>query len=156
PHERSDADALAGHPGLTLAIEEARHALGADRVTVRVQPPPSGTMLLGVVGPADLLVVGPPSRGRWTHWGSTTQYVARHAPCPVVITRSPTPIDAAYAGHVVVGVDGSSASRAATGFAFSYAREHGLPVVAVTVTPDRGVVAGDEWLVGFESAADEL
>jgi nucleotide-binding universal stress UspA family protein len=142
-----DAAALAVHPGLTVAVDQARRELGADRVTVRVQAPPSGAMLLGLVGPGDLLVVGPPSRGRWTHWGSTTQYVARHASCPVVITHSGEPVEAAYAGHVVVGIDGSSAARAAMGFAFSYADEHGLPVVAVMVTPDGH--RGD----GVESAA---
>jgi nucleotide-binding universal stress UspA family protein len=132
-----DPRALTGHPGLTAAIQRARQELGEDRVTVRVQPPPSDSMLLGQVTAADLLVVGPPSRGRWTHWGSTTQYVARHAPCPVVVARpAPPPADAPFSGQVVVAVDASQAADAAIGFAFAYAYEQGLPLVAVTVTAD--------------------
>jgi nucleotide-binding universal stress UspA family protein len=133
------AHALAGHPGLVTVIQRARHVLGDDPVTVRVQAPPAGAMLLGLVTAADLLVVGPPSRGGWTHWGSTTQFVARHAPCPVVVAR-PAPPDGegSFAGHVVVGVDGSAAARSAVQFAFSYAQAHRLPLAAVTVTADRG------------------
>jgi nucleotide-binding universal stress UspA family protein len=96
-------------------------------------------MLLGLVTGSDLLVVGPPSSGRWTHWGSTSQHVARHAPCPVVIARAAPPAGSApFTGHVVVGVDGSAAGHAALGFGFEYAHLHGLPLVAVTVTADAG------------------
>lgn len=134
-----DERGLAGHPGLVTAIERARTLLGEDRVTVRVQAPPSGAMLLGLVTASDLLVVGPPSRAGWTHWGSTTQYVARHAPCPVVVARdAPSNGHGSFAGHVVVGVDGSAEARAAVGFAFEYAHAHGLPLAAVTVSPDGG------------------
>jgi nucleotide-binding universal stress UspA family protein len=126
--------ALAGHPGLATAIDHARHQLGQERVSVHVQAPPSGAMLLELVTGTDLLVVGPPSRGRWTHWGSTSQYVVRHATCPVIIARSPaTAGHGPFSGHVVVGVDGSAAAHAALGFGFSYARGHDLPLVAVTV-----------------------
>jgi nucleotide-binding universal stress UspA family protein len=129
-----DGDARSRHPGIASAIEVAQRELGGERVTVRVQPPPSGAMLLGLAGPDDLLVVGPPSRGRWTHWGSTTQYVARNAPCPVAVVRlSLGRAAATFAGHVVIGIDGSAAAAAATGFGFRYAFEHGLPVAAVTV-----------------------
>jgi nucleotide-binding universal stress UspA family protein len=131
--------ALAGHPGLDAAIDQARHRLGAGRVRVHVQSPPSGAMLLGLAADADLLVVGPPSRGRWTHWGSTSQYVARHAPCPVIVARTAAPASGApFAGHVVVGVDSSAASNAAVGFGFEYAESHGLPLAAITVADDAG------------------
>jgi nucleotide-binding universal stress UspA family protein len=138
-----DEHDVAGHPGLAAAIDRARRDLGADRVGVRAQAPPSGAMLLGLVTSADLLVVGPPSRGRWIHWGSTTHYVARHAPCPVIVVRTGTPGSGArFAGHVVVGVDGSSAGRAGVGFGFAYADAHGLPLVAVTAADD---AARDIW-----------
>jgi nucleotide-binding universal stress UspA family protein len=39
-----------------------------------------------------------------------------------------------FAGHVVVGVDASSAARAALDFGFRYASTHRRPLVAVTVT----------------------
>jgi nucleotide-binding universal stress UspA family protein len=134
-----DERGLDGHPGLVTAIERARTLLGDDRVTVRVQAPPAGTMLLGLATAPDLLVVGPPSRGGWTHWGSTTQYVARHAPCPVVVARdAPSDGHGPFAGHVVVGVDGSAGGRAAAQFAFEYAHTHGLPLAAVAVALDGG------------------
>jgi nucleotide-binding universal stress UspA family protein len=124
----------AGHPGLTAAVDDARQALGADQVDVRVGPRPAGPALLGLVGPRDLLVVGPPSRTGWTHWDSTTQYVARHAPCPLVVVR-PSRVEsrAAFPGHVVVGYDGSVAARAALAFAVPYAAGNGARLVAVTV-----------------------
>jgi nucleotide-binding universal stress UspA family protein len=126
---------LAGHPGLTEAVNHARRELGTDRVTVRVEPLPPGGMLVNLATAADLLVVGPPDRGGWTHWGSTTHYVTRHAPCPVVIARPTREASshATFAGHVVVGVDGSGAAHAGLGFAFAYAEAHHLPVAAVTV-----------------------
>jgi nucleotide-binding universal stress UspA family protein len=128
---------VAGHPGLAAAIDRARRDLGDDRVGVRAQAPPSGAMLLGLVTSADLLVVGPPSRKHWMHWGSTTHYVTRHAPCPVIVARNGTPGSGSpFAGHVVVGVDGSTAGRAGVGFGFPYADSHGLPLVAVTVADD--------------------
>jgi nucleotide-binding universal stress UspA family protein len=119
-------------------------ALGTQRVTVTVGKPPAGPMLLDLVDPASLLVVGPPSRGGWTHWGSATQYAARRAPCPVVIARRPAAPGrgAQFAGHVVVGVDGSPASQAALAFGFGVADRHQVPLAAVHVT---AWSAGDVW-----------
>jgi nucleotide-binding universal stress UspA family protein len=135
--------ALAGHPGLVSAIDRARDDLGAARVDVHVLPPPAGAMLLAQGSAADLLVVGPPSRGRWTHWGSTSQFVARHAPCPVIVARPVAPGGTRpFAGQVVVGVDGSAAAQAALGFGFGYAQAHGLPLVALTVADE---ASSDIW-----------
>jgi nucleotide-binding universal stress UspA family protein len=124
----------AGHPGLTAAIDGARQVLGPDRVNVEVRPRPAAAALLGLVSPDDLLVVGPPSRTGWTHWNSTSQHVARHAPCPVVVVR-PSRVEgqAAFPGHVVVGYDGSAAARAALAFAATYAAANSARLVAVTV-----------------------
>jgi nucleotide-binding universal stress UspA family protein len=135
---------LAGHPGLANVIAWARLALGDDHVRVTVGTCPAGRMLVDLVDPSSLLVIGPPSRGGWTHWGSATQYAARHAPCPVVIARrvAEPGRGAPFAGHVVVGVDGSPASQAALAFAFGVADRHQLPLAAVYVT---GWSAGDVW-----------
>jgi nucleotide-binding universal stress UspA family protein len=101
-------------------------------------------MLIDLADPFSLLVLGPPTHGGWTHWGSSTQHAARHAPCPVVIARriGAPGRGAAFAGHVVVGVDGSTASRAALAFGFGFADRHDLPLAAVTITPWG---AGDVW-----------
>jgi nucleotide-binding universal stress UspA family protein len=137
-------DQLQGHPGLANVIAWARMALGNDRVRVVGGKRPVGSMLVDLCDPFSLLVLGPPSRGGWTHWGSATQYAARHAPCPVVIARrvAEPGRGAPFAGHVVVGVDGSAASQAALAFAFGFADRHQVPLAAVQVT---GWSPGDVW-----------
>jgi nucleotide-binding universal stress UspA family protein len=55
-----------------------------------------------------------------------------------------------FAGHIVVGVDGSPSSRAALEFAFGYAAEHRRPVAAVHVEPKM------EAVVSFDDSAREL
>ena len=58
--------------------------------------------------------------------------VVAHAPCPVVIARGGFgPHPGEEPGRVVVGVDGSPASRAALETAFAEADRHGLSVHAV-------------------------
>ncbi len=49
---------------------------------------PAG-VLLGSVGPADMLVVGSRGHGGFTGMllGSVSQHVVAHAPCPVVVVR---------------------------------------------------------------------
>jgi nucleotide-binding universal stress UspA family protein len=60
--------------------------------------------------------------------GSVSQHVSRHAECPVVVVRGPrTPAS----NRIVVGVDGSEASRRALEFAFDRAERTGGPVIAV-------------------------
>lgn len=60
--------------------------------------------------------------------GSVSQHLTRHAACPVVVVRGPR--DPASA-RIVVGVDGSEASRKALEFAFDRAELTGGTVVAV-------------------------
>jgi nucleotide-binding universal stress UspA family protein len=128
---------LPRHPGLVDAIGRARAALGSDRVTVRLARPPAGAMLVGLATSGDLLVVGSPTQSGWSFWNSSTDFVARHAGCPVVVVRPPVDpgSDAPFAGHVVVGVDGSPAAQAALAFGFDEASRRGVPLAAVHVTP---------------------
>ncbi|TDB95511.1 universal stress protein [Actinomadura sp. 7K534] len=83
---------------------------------------------------ADLLVLGPRGIGGFAGLvlGSVSAQVVAHASCPVVIVRGdPEPPPEDGPGRVVVGVDGSPASRAALAAAFAEAGLHGLSVHAV-------------------------
>src|SRR5437588_677499 len=57
--------------------------------------------------------------------------LAAHARCPVVVARPVRGQGGLFAGHVVVGVDGSAPARAALAFGFGFAETHGLPLAAV-------------------------
>ncbi|NEA28770.1 universal stress protein [Actinomadura bangladeshensis] len=83
---------------------------------------------------AALIVLGPRGLGGFAGLvlGSVSAQVVAHAPCPVVIARGD--LDrrpGTEPGRVVVGVDGSPASRAALAMAFTEAELHGLSVHAV-------------------------
>ncbi|WP_165970392.1 universal stress protein [Actinomadura sp. 6K520] len=83
---------------------------------------------------AGLIVLGPRGIGGFVGLvvGSVSTQVVAHASCPVVIVRGDfEPLPAEGPGRVVVGVDGSPASRAALAAAFAEARLHGLSVHAV-------------------------
>ena len=79
---------------------------------------------------ASLLVLGAQGHGvlGGILLGSVSQHLARHAHCPVVVVRG---MHAPGSRRVVVGVDGSEASRNALAFAFDYADSTGGTVVAL-------------------------
>jgi nucleotide-binding universal stress UspA family protein len=126
-------------PALARAVGAARRAMGDERVGIVVDRDPAGPVLVGVARGGDLLVVGAPSRAGWWARASTTYHVITRAFCPVVVVHDPQPaspnagIGSFFRSHVVVGVDGSPASRAALEFGFSYAVQHDHPLVAATV-----------------------
>lgn len=86
-----------------------------------VPAPPAGA-LLAAAADADLLVVGSRGLGGFAGLllGSVSQQVAHHAPCPVAIVRSRRA--GTKNGRVVVGIDGSEASKAALRWADEEAR----------------------------------
>lgn len=88
---------------------------------------------------AALLAVG--SRREETFkrlFGSVSLAITHHATCPVVVVRPPgplgrpTPLD-----RVVLGLDGTAASRDAASFAFEYAAFTDLPLVIVHCSWER-------------------
>jgi nucleotide-binding universal stress UspA family protein len=83
---------------------------------------------------AGMVVLGDRGLGRFEELtvGSTAVALAAHAPCPVVVVRG-REIDATGLATlpVVVGVDGSSLSDPALGFAFAAAAERKVPLIAV-------------------------
>lgn len=126
-------------PALARGVAAAQLRLGGERVRVVVRPEPAGELLVGLATRSDLLVVGAPVRPGWLERVSTTHYAVRHAPCPVVVAKGSSTAregdqPAPFKGNVVVGVDGSPSARPALRFGFTYAAEHGLPLVALHVT----------------------
>jgi nucleotide-binding universal stress UspA family protein len=110
--------ALLRHPELT--------ALGVTDVG---DPP---TVLLERGRGAPLLVVGCRHDEAFKQlFGSVSLAVARHAGCPVVVVRPHDHQSYGLPERVVLGLDGTAASRDAAGFAFRYASLTGLPLVVL-------------------------
>ncbi|GAA1835164.1 universal stress protein [Actinomadura chokoriensis] len=94
----------------------------------------SAAKLLEAGRNAALIVLGPRGLGGFAGLllGSVSAQVVAHASCPVVIARGdPDRHSGTGPGDVVVGVDGSAASRAALAMAFTEAELHGLSVRSV-------------------------
>ncbi len=124
PGRHEPADSPFAH-----AVVAARRRLGGQRVSVRTPPAAPGPALAEASGVADLLVLGAGGAG------GTVGRVLRHARCPVVIVGGlPGGRGAIFAGHVVVGVDGSAGGRRSLEFAFRWADSHRLPLAAVHVS----------------------
>ncbi|HET6484439.1 MAG TPA: universal stress protein [Actinoplanes sp.] len=112
-------------PPLARVYAKAQTCLGGHRVALEIRSGDPAAELVHASAGAHLLVIGAGEGGR------TVRRIIRHTHSPVVVVR-PTrlPAHAPFAGHVVVGVDGSPAGRAAVEFAFAYAAEHQLPLAA--------------------------
>ncbi|MCA2219298.1 universal stress protein [Jidongwangia harbinensis] len=116
-------------PSLAHAVGALRTRLGGQRVALRTSAAAPESVL--TESPADLIVIGAGGAG------TTVRRILRHARCPVVVVRGlPGGRGAAFAGHVVVAVDGSTSGRAALRFAFAWADQHHVPLAAVHVCPD--------------------
>jgi nucleotide-binding universal stress UspA family protein len=135
PLERADGEPTPAEvelvdPPLARAYAKTRARLGGQRVTLRVPSGDPATLLAEASAGVRLLVIGAGEGGR------TVRRVLRHAHCPVVVVRPDTgpAASAPLGGHVVVGVDGTPASRTAMEFAFTFAADHGLPLAAAHVS----------------------
>jgi hypothetical protein len=105
-------------PAIARAVAGVRARLGGRRVRVAVEAGDLGRVL--VDRGADLVVVGAADGSA----PSTARWVAAHAAGPVVVVRPVRHPGGPFAGHVVVGVDGSGPGRAALAFGFRYAGAH--------------------------------
>jgi nucleotide-binding universal stress UspA family protein len=125
---REAADAVAA---AAAAAEEAAPGVAVeDRVTAG-QPV---DVLRAESATARLLVLGDRGRGRLEGAiaGSVAVAMTTQARCPVVVVRGERSADVAGSGlPVVLGVDGSATSEAATEFAFAAAAARDVPLVAV-------------------------
>ncbi len=98
---------------------------------------------------ATMVVVG--SRGlgpiRGALLGSVSRGLLHHARCPVVITKADAVKPADPTSPVLLGIDGSPASEAATAVAFDEASRRGVDLVALHAWSDVGAfpILGMDW-----------
>jgi nucleotide-binding universal stress UspA family protein len=131
PGDPTTAQVELADPALARAVSAIRTTLGGHRVDLKIRSTEPGLALVDASYRADLVVVGA--------GGRTTRRVVRNAHCPAIVVRPVTRGDAApSAGHVVVGVDGSAAAHSALEFAFAYADECRLPLIAVHASEHGG------------------
>ena len=129
-------------PPLARMLRDSRQTLGGHRFEARFPVGDVSHALLCLAREVDLLVVGGPRGDDPLHHRIPSRLAAR-SPAPLVVVRPTVPHrDAPFAGHVVVGVDGTAASRAAIGFGYRYAGAHRLPLALVTVDAHAD---GDVW-----------
>lgn len=112
-------------------------------------------VLLEAAEGAHLLVVGSHGRGSIASMllGSVSVDMSAHAPCPVVVVRPEK--DRArfgpYLHHIVVGVDGTDASRGALDVAFALASSERKPLAVVHAWGAAGVYKD---LMSYEARLD--
>lgn len=145
------------------ATGKARAAAPGIEVHHEVRPGQVVEELVKVAMYARILVLGSgqrfdPSR---IGLGSVATHVTTHAPCPVIVARTPAegePTTGPSAGRVVVGVDGSAATTSAVAFAFDEAswRRCGLTAVhAYSQLPDAWMIDAPDG-VEYERAAARI
>ena len=130
----SDAARRAGEHSLARGLRFARDILGAGRAEPLLAAGPAARVLCEHSADADMVVVGARGRGGLPGMllGSVGQQVCAHARGVVVVVRGHWHPAAEYApGPVVVGADGSSASRAAMAFAAKDATLRAVPLQVV-------------------------
>jgi len=138
----------------TILDESAAHARAVApdvTVTTELRTAPPATALLTAAHDAGMVIMGS-GRGSTVAellLGSVSLQVATHAPCPVIVVHEPDAEleDGPDAGRVVVGVDGSAASRVALVEAFREASFRGV-----------GLTLLHAWsgLAGFDLPGGEL
>ncbi len=148
---------------------EAMRRLPTERVRFRQMPGSPSARLVGSVGPADLVVTGSLGHGALhaALLGSTAYAVAAHAPCSVVIVRTPeraSVADRPGPDHpVLVGIDDLETSVVALDAAADWAQRYGARLRIVrAVAFDALIFAGlplfasDEKLEGsLKTQADQ-
>ncbi|MEU5907376.1 universal stress protein [Micromonospora sp. NPDC047467] len=120
--ERTAADLADRWPGLTVEVRQVAGGPGATMVEESRR--------------ADLVVVGSRGLGGFVGLllGSVGAQVAAHAHCPVLVVR-PDEQAIGVDAPVLVGVDGSEASRLAVGYGAVEATLRKVPLVLVHISP---------------------
>jgi nucleotide-binding universal stress UspA family protein len=110
---------------------------------------------------AQMIVVGTRGLGEfgWHMLGSVSSGLLHHAHCPVAIIHDPDTAGRKIRDDapVLVGIDGSPASEAATAMAFAEASRRRVPLVALHAWSDVGVfpILGMDWQV-YRDDGDEV
>lgn len=137
------------------AAVDGVHAPG---VRTESRPSPVVGTLAEVSRQALLLVVGNRGTGRHSRLplGSVAAGLLHHARCPVVIVHPDHSADSS--APVVLGVDGSTSSDAATELAFEEAALRGVELVAVHAWSDVGLLPlyGTDWQIYEDQARSAL
>jgi nucleotide-binding universal stress UspA family protein len=123
---------------LTRGLRYAESQLGSANVRPVVVRGPAAHVLCAYGDTAEMVVAGHRGHGGITGQllGSVPWLLASHGHGPVVIVRGRWRPVNNCPGPVVVGVDGSGASRAAVRFAFEEAALRGVPLFAVCALMD--------------------
>ncbi|MEU7033507.1 universal stress protein [Streptomyces sp. NPDC046237] len=139
---REDAEALTAG-----AVERARSAAPDLDVTSAITTGETGVALVAQSRTAQLIVVGGHGAGAVPSslLGSTAEYLAGHAECPVMVVRGRS----APAGPVLLAMDGSTAGRPAIEFAFAESSLRHRDVVALHVEDD-GPFVDERGRIGAE------
>ncbi|OBH30188.1 universal stress protein [Mycobacterium sp. E342] len=142
--------------GAQQVINRAREALGAslggsEPPEIRTQTVYSAIVpaLIEASEDAWMLVAGSQGLGALGRLllGSVTTGLVHYAHCPVAVIHSDDGAAPDSGAPVVLGIDGSPASEAATALAFDEASRRGVGLVAVHVWSDVGVfpILGMDW-----------
>jgi nucleotide-binding universal stress UspA family protein len=100
---------------------------------------------------ADLIVVGSRKLGPAASavFGSVSTHLVDHAPCPVLVVRSPS------ASRMLLATDGSGSSRSIPAVLGAWGNVfRGLPVEVVSIAPRSGFVT--PWAAANEESHDQL
>lgn len=138
------------------AVDRARTTLVAslgesDAPEVRVETIYANVVptLIDASKQASMIVVGSQGMGALCRilMGSLTTALIHHAHCPVAVIRSDADRVVEPNAPVLVGIDGSPASDAATALAFDEASQRGVELVALHAWSDVGVfpILGMDW-----------
>lgn len=152
PQDVLDAGERAANGLLPRAASQARGGRPDLRVTTHVRHGDPRRVLLELADHAHLLVLGSRGRGpvRSLLLGSVSATASRHAACPVVVTRPGSPEDVRHG--ILVGADGTPASRPVLEFAFRQASLRGLPLTAMHCFWDLAAAYGADPEVPLDSA----
>ncbi|RWZ59206.1 universal stress protein [Labedella populi] len=123
---------------LSATLSTAFGAASPDDLSSSTRPGAPAPVLIAAARHASLLVVGSRGHGGFAGLllGSVSEAVARHSPCPVLITRGPEDVvlrslSTTDERPIVVGVDGSPASLEALRIAGDAAHLLGSPLHVV-------------------------